>query len=161
VEGVEMKSVLAISITILVTTGLVACGGDGGPSKSAYIEKADALCAATDKKLDAALRFKETKPPPQKAAAALRTVLPEERKLLSELRKLEKPKADENEIDRIYDAWERAISAMEAASRDPAASVEFVTSREDQGPFAEPRRLAQGYHMVNCGESTPTVSGQP
>jgi hypothetical protein len=156
-----MKTVLAIAIAALFATGLVACGGDDdGPSKTAYIEKADALCAATDLKIDAALRF-DAEPSAQQAAAALRTVLPEERKLLSDLRALEKPKADETEIDRIYDAWERANDALEAASKDPRAALEFISVGENEGAFGEPRRLAQTYEMVNCGESTPTLGGQP
>jgi hypothetical protein len=157
-----VKAQRTATLIVLVTGGFTACGGDEGPSKSAYIEKADALCGVTDPKLDAALRFKHDPPRPQEAQAALRTtVLPEERALLRKLRALEKPKADQDEIDRIYDAWERGIRGMDTASRDPDASVKFVTTREDQGPFAEPRRLAQGYGMVRCGESTPTVYGQP
>ena len=141
-------------------TGLAACGDDDeGPSKAEYIEKADAVCAAADVKFDDIYRAQlQDQSNPKRAQAGLRALLPEERKLLSELRALEKPADDRDEIDRIYAARERAVDAMEAAARSPESALAYVQAEVDaegEGGFAEASRLASEYGMVDCEATHP------
>jgi hypothetical protein len=149
--------------------GLPACGDDDeGPSKSEYIEKADAVCAAADVKLDEIYRsgVGVDDPSPSQAQAGLRAMLPEERTLLSELRALEAPADDQDEIDRIYAARERAVDGIEAAARTPASAIAYVEAElgegqgEGTGSFAEFSRLAGEYGMADCEGATPgSVAG--
>ena len=141
-------------------TGLAGCGNDDeGPSKSEYIEKADAVCGAADPKIDAIFRSKlGDDPSPRQAQAGLRAMLTEERKLLAELRALEKPADDQDEIDRIYAARERAVDDIEAAAGSPASAIEyFETSIEAEGGggFDEADRLASTYGMAYCSVTHP------
>jgi hypothetical protein len=152
---------------VSLVTGLAACGDDDeGPSKAEYIEKADAVCAAADPKLDEIWRKGGPEPSPKQAQAVLQELAPEERKLLAELRALEKPEGDQDEIDRIWAARERGVEELEAAARSPASAAAFVESdpggegEGQEGGYDEAARLASVYGMVDCEATTPgSVAG--
>jgi hypothetical protein len=140
---------------VIVSGGLSACGGTEGPSKAEYIEKADRVCAAADPKLDAIWRSQGSKPTPKQTQTALRALVPEERKLLSELRALEAPDNDRDEIDRIYAARQRAVDELETAARTPASAFSYVEAAEDPPGFQETLRLASVYGMAACSLTQP------
>ncbi len=98
-------------------------------------------------------------PTPEKAQAGLREILPEERKLLEDLRALKKPEADGDEIDRIWDARQRAVDDLEAASRSPELSAEYVS--DDPEGYVETERLASEYGMVDCEAAVPGSIAAP
>ena len=156
-----MRAVLAVAAAGLV---LVACGAeDSGPSKAEYIERADAICAKIDPKVDAALLVAIDEDDPSEAQGALEAALPLERQMLVELRALEKPDEGADEIDRIWAARQKVVDAAQAASRDPDAALAFI-AREGDGDklFNEQYLVVAGeYGMVMCGESRPTLNGQP
>jgi hypothetical protein len=151
-----MKPVLATAIAVLVAAGPVACGGDDkGPTKPAYIEKADALCEKADQKVDDIYRSSAgSKLTLKRAQPALRAVLAEEQKLLTELRALEQPAADKDEIDRIWNARERGVEELEAATRTPETARAYLDVAEPAG-FTEATRLAGAYLMVRCEAAEP------
>ena len=111
-------------------------------------------------KLDDIFRAKlKDEPSPKQTQEGLQALVPEERKLLSELRALEKPEGEQDEIDRIYAARERAVDAMEAAARSPASASAYVEA-EGGGGFDEAARLASVYGMVDCEAAVPgSVAG--
>ena len=171
-RGLSIRTLANTSISRLaavaaasLVTGLAACGDDDeGPSKSEYVAQADAVCAAADVKLDAIFRSElGGKPNPKQAQAGLRAMLPEERKLLSELRALETPEGDRDEIDRIWAARQRAVDGLEAAARSPASAIAYVADEEDEGErgFAEASRLASEYGLVDCEATHPGSVAAP
>jgi hypothetical protein len=147
---------------VLAAAALAGCGGDDdeGPSKAEYVEKADAVCAKTDVKIDDVVRSVGRDPNSAQAQSGLRAILPLERSLLTELRALEKPAADEDEIDRIWDARERAVDELEAASRAPGTSLTYVETDETPA-FEETARLASEYGMVDCEATVPGSIAAP
>ena len=141
-------------------TGLAACGDDDeGPTKAEYIENADVVCAEADVKVDDIFRAKlNDETDPKKLQEGIKALLPEERKLLSELRALEKPEGEQDEIDRIWAARERAVDGLEAAGRTPAGASAYDAS-EPEG-WDEAARLASEYGMVDCEATQPgSVAG--
>ena len=144
---------------VSLAAALAACGDDDeGPSKSEYIEKADAVCAKADVTLDEIYRTIGENPTPQKAQEALAAMLPEERGLLAELTALEKPADDQDEIDGIYAARDSAVDEMAAAARSPASALAYVESKvnsEGAGGFEEASRRAAEYGMVDCESTHP------
>lgn len=155
---------------VALTVGAVGCGGDGddeGPSKADYIEKADRVCADADPKLDEIWRTGGPKPDAKQAQAVLEALAPEERKLLTELRAVEKPAGDQDEIDRMWAARERAVDEMEAAARTPASALAYIESEDDGGEapgtgrFDEASRLAAEYGMADCEGTVPGSVAAP
>jgi hypothetical protein len=140
-----------VLIVCLVPFGLAACGDDDdGPSKADYIEEADAICARSDKETQAIFdaAFEDPQDPqPEEAQEALKSALPVVKEDLEELKALEKPKDDEDEIDAIWTAIDEGIATLEEASADPETSLTALTSE----PFAAGEKLAGDYGMDDCG----------
>ena len=148
-----MKKLVAALLVALVPLTLAACGGDDdeGPSKTEYIEKADALCRSSDAKTNAIFQeaFADPQnPEPEEAQAAIQEALPDVKNTLEELKALEKPKDDEEEIDKIWAAADEGVKTLEEASADPADSLASLLAE----PFAESERLAGAYGMKDCAE---------
>jgi hypothetical protein len=146
-----MKKLFAVLIVALVPFGLAACGDDDdGPSKETYIKEADAICARSDRETDEIFNnaFEDpADPQPEEAQEALKAALPVVKEDLEELKALEKPKDDEDEIDAIWTAIDEGIATLEEASADPATSLTALTSE----PFAAGEKLAGDYGMDDCG----------
>ncbi len=146
-----MKKLVAALILALVPMALAACGGDEGPSKSEYIDKADAICARSDAETDRIFEeaFEDPQDPqPEEAQTAIKQSLPGVKKAVAELKDLEKPEGDEDEIDRIWTAADAGVKTIEEASATPETSLTALTTE----PFAESERLATEYGMKDCGE---------
>jgi hypothetical protein len=144
-----MKKLTAL-LLVLIPLALAACGGDDGPSKEDYIADADEICARSNKETDAIFEqaFENPqKPEPEEAQAALKEALPVVKKDLEELKGLEKPKGDEDEIDAIWAAIDTGIQTLDEASADPNAALVSLTSE----PFAAGEKLAGDYGMKDCG----------
>ena len=147
-----MKKLCAVLIVALVPLGLVACGDDDdkGPSKADYIKEADAICARSDNDtqeiFDAAFAD-PSDPQPEEAQEAIKAALPVVKKDLAELRALEEPKDDKDEVEAIWVAIDEGIATLDEASADPATSLTALTSE----PFAPGERLAGDYGMDACG----------
>ena len=152
-----MKKFVTALIVCLVPLALAACGGDDedkGPSKADYIKKADAICARSDKEIDALFSqtFEDPQAPtPEEAQAALEEGIPVVKKDLAELKALEPPEDDKDEVAAIWTAIDEGIATLEEASADPDTSLAALTSE----PFAAGEKLAGDYgmHSTGCGPS--------
>ena len=145
-----MNKLAALLILVLVPLALAACGGDDGPSKDDYIADADKICERSDKETEAVFEqaFEDPQnPKPDEAQAALEEALPIVKEDLTELKGLDKPEGDEEEIDAIWEAIDTGIKTLEEASADPNASLVALTSE----PFAAGEKLAGDYGMKECG----------
>jgi predicted small lipoprotein YifL len=150
-----MKKLLTTLIVALVPLALAACGGDEdkGPSKADYIEKADAICARSDKETNAIFEAGITDPQdpdPDEAQAAIQEALPIVKKDLAEVKALEKPKGDEEQIDAIWAAVDTGVSNLEVAGADPDTAAAALGTE----PFAESEKLADAYGMKACGSAS-------
>lgn len=164
-------STVAIAIAILSIALLAGCGSDesgqaaGGTDsvgtvehvslgKVAFIKRADALCAASERRAKSAYFIalethinagKETKAEHEAHdAALLKVVLSRElRRQVSEIRALARRAGKEAEVRAFLAAMETAIG--EAAS-EPQTMIRL------SGPgFARPDRLARKYGFAVCG----------
>lgn len=146
-----MRKLTATLITAVMAGGLVACGDDDeGPSKAEYIEEADAICARSDAETDKIFEeaFEDPEDPqPDEAQEALRKGLPVVNDALEDIKDIEKPKDDEEELDKWITATEAGITTLEEASKTPETSLTALVGE----PFAESEKLADAYGMKTCG----------
>ena len=144
---------LVVALIVAVPLVFAACGGDDdeGPSKAEFIEKADTICAKSDKDTDAifveAVEDPE-KPKPEEAQAAIKEALPVLKENIEELKELETPKDDEEEIETIFASMDTGVETLEKASASPDSSLAVLASE----PFAQADKLAADYGMKDCGE---------
>jgi hypothetical protein len=124
---------------------VAGCGGDDdkGPTKAAYITKADAVCkAANDKLTKAAADIGASPTAAQVKTFAAQTAVPNLEAELKELRALDRPKDDKDTIGAIYDALEDAVGKLKS---DPSV----LTGQTN--PFTEANAKAKAYGLKVCG----------
>jgi hypothetical protein len=80
----------------------------------------------------------------QLTQAAEEILIPSVSKQLDELRDLGAPSGEEEEVDKILSAAEKAL---EEGEEDPAS-----LAAESTGPFVEVNKMATDYGLVRCGE---------
>jgi hypothetical protein len=162
-----MKRRITGAMTTLLFAGLVAgCGGDGdkdgasggtgtgaaaGLSKAQFIERGDAICAAADKRIDAAatkLRQSSKKsgtlPTTQVVRFLTRSSMPAYDRMVIGLRKLSPPKSDEQRIDAFVASVAGAIDAVKA-------NPQKYAKRTTADPFDDANKRAQAYGFEVCG----------
>lgn len=138
--------------TFLLVLGLafaVAACGDSPPSKSEYLADADKICKAGDKKSDEIGKDVQADSPATEKRAALKEVGPVLNDTLSDLRGLDKPEGDGDELDKVYDAVEDGIKALDDASETPEKTEALLQGSAD--PFEKADKLAKGYGFKECG----------
>jgi hypothetical protein len=164
-ERLSMKRKLAGAMTTLLVAGLAAgCGGDDGKggagattgagtglTKAQFIERGDAICAAADKRIEAAgakLRQSSKKdgtlPVTQVVRFLTRTTMPTYDRMLISLRNLAAPKADEQKVDAFVASVAGAIDAVKANPRKYA-------KRTTADPFDDANERAKAYGFKVCG----------
>lgn len=131
----------------------LGCGGDDespftatGVTKPRYIADGDQICRDAERRLREAARelARTARGDPTGNAverAAEETVIPIIRDRIEDLRELEPPPGDGEEVDEIYDAAEDALARIEAR---PA-----LAERGDE-VFREASRLASAYGFQDC-----------
>jgi hypothetical protein len=139
----------------IATLFAVGCGGDdsssdGGssssdepaPTKAAYIEEADAICADADSALDAI--DTESADTAEAQAAVVEEYLALARDLVEQLRALTPPEGDEEATAAIFDAYDDFVDLGE---ENPGTA--------DQGPVEEVQAkvatLSSEYGFEVCG----------
>ena len=139
-------------ILMLAGTALAlgACGDDddGGTTKAEFIEKADAICAEGEEQSQQLAREglqNPQNPTGQEVLDILDKLVPIQRDTIAQVRELEKPEGDEDEIDAIYDA---AQAANDKAKADPS-----LLTQEGADPFADANAKARAYGLKACGSS--------
>jgi hypothetical protein len=139
---------------------LVACGDDddglptGDVSKQAYIAEADQICEEGDATVDAeaaryfgkelGLRGNEEPTPKQASQFVEDAVVPEVEGELDDLRALEAPEGDADQLEAIYNSLQEGLDAL---AQDPEAFA------EGENPFEEFNRRAQAYGFKGCGSN--------
>lgn len=143
--------VLRIAAAVVATMVGAACGDDDGGSaitRAEFIEAADAICADFEERFDALgeelaadATFEDV------ARLFLDEGLPLFREQIEELRALEAPEADAEELARLWDDLEEATEELEQAiEEDPQGTLSG-----ELDPFAEQKATAQEYGFEECG----------
>jgi len=131
------------------------CGGGSagqadasGPARETFVKRADAICAKTDERQEAAQaaflkRFpKATGTRLWEEKLVLEAALPPVKVEAEELGKLPVPSGDEKEIEAIVTGLEDAVRKGEA---EPGALI-----TKGAGPFASLEKLAREYGFKAC-----------
>jgi hypothetical protein len=118
-----------------------------GVTKPRYVAEGDQICRDAERSLREAARelAREAEGPDPSGDEIARTaeerVIPIVRERIEDLRALEPPPGDEEEVDEIYDAAEAALARIE---EDP----ELAESADEV--FKEASRLASAYGFQDC-----------
>jgi len=152
-------AVSAIALAVLVAGA--GCGGDdeeittGDVSKQEFIAQADQICAEGDREIERAGReyfgpgggagLEEGDEPTEDQFVTFieETVVPNIQGQLDDLRELEVPEADADQIEELYDT---AQDNLDELADDPGA---FAGG--DSNPFQEANRIARDYGLEDCG----------
>ena len=137
-------AVPAGALALCASLALAACGGgdDDKPTKAEYIAKADAVCKTADEKIqaDAQKEFGNQQPTPAQITKYQKEkVIPALEQQSDDLRGLDKPEGDEDELNALYDSLDKAI---EGAKTAPTI---------DDQTFADANKKADAYGFKECG----------
>ena len=134
---------------------LAACGGDDAPSKSEFIEKADAICRENEERSEEiareGLRNPEN-PTGREVLAILDRLVPVQRDAVGEIRDLEKPEGDEDEINEFLGKVDQALDEIEQIDHPRAALAALQANDTPQDPFREANDAAEDYGFDDCAE---------
>jgi hypothetical protein len=128
------------------------CGDDDkgpkAPTKSAYIQRADAVCRAGNAELNrkANERLNDTSAPEEVKRFGLEVLIPNIEAQLAKLRELPVPEGDEKQIEAVWDAAQKGLDGLKA---DPE---EFVRAGQPES-FKTTSRLAAAYGFKVCGST--------
>jgi len=139
----------------VVALSLASCGGDSGPSKAEFIEDADAICREGDQRAEeiAGEAFQDPENPTAgEVLAVLKELIPVQRETIDDVRELEMPDGEEDEINSILDQADAATDEA-AEIQDPQEAVAVVQASDTpRDPFYEADKAAQDYGFEDCGE---------
>jgi hypothetical protein len=143
--------VLAVVFAALV---LVACGDDDEDgealSKPEYIAQADAICKKSNDDFNAL--FDTTFPVTQGAIPAFfEKATAIARKQNEDLRELEEPEADSEEIEKLLATGDKVVADFEKASEDPEFGAQLFTEEGGENTRAFDEQ-AKAYGFKECGE---------
>ena len=154
-----MLNRILLLLATAAALAFAACGDDddegGGTTKAGFIEKADAVCAEAEAKTEDIVRAKAenpAKPTPPEVLAVVKELIPVQRDTLAQIRDLEKPEGDEDQINEFLDKADAATDEVEQID-DPqqaVAAVEASGTRAD--PFYEANQVAEEYGLQKCAE---------
>jgi hypothetical protein len=135
----------AALLALVCSLAVAACGGsDDKPTKAEYITKADAICKAADDKIQtlAQQQFANQQPTPEQITQFQRDkVVPSIEQQSKDLRALDKPDGDDDELNGIYDSLDEAV---QKAKSSPTI---------DDTTFQAVDKKAQDYGFKECGKT--------
>ena len=147
---------------VLVLSGaalaLGACGDDddgGGTTKAEFIEKADAVCADAEEKTEEIVRASAedpANPTPPEVLAIVKELIPVQRDTLEQIRELEKPEGDDDEINEFLDKADAATDEVEQIDDPEQAVAAIETSGTPANPYYEASQAAEEYGLKKCAE---------
>ena len=146
-----LRTAALVTTLALVATGCI--GGDDddeGVTKEDFIEQADAVCADYGAQIEEAGEGLGQDATMDDVVALFNDeAIPLFREQVEELRALELPEADEDDLEELWDELESAIDETEqTVNEDPESLLS-----EDEDPFAEADAFAQEYGFQQCGSN--------
>jgi soluble cytochrome b562 len=145
---------LALAAGLVALVAVVGCGGSSGPSKAEFVQKADAICAQTNKAHPPAAQAKSLKARGQQAAEEV-TI---RKDLDTKLRDLDVPDSLKKDFDAYNSGTERVISQIDKAAKAAAAGNEgqynVNLAQVDQIAVAR-EKTAIKLGFKTCGRKNP------
>jgi hypothetical protein len=145
-------------VLVVLGLALVGAGCGGGDNKSGstgsssiskteFVRKGNAICAAGNKEIEAQARkiFGPHKKPSKSETKqfASRVLLPSVQKQVDQIRALGAPAGDEAKVKAILDAAQQGV---DKGKQDP-----LVLMKQNAGPFKKANALARAYGLKVCG----------
>jgi hypothetical protein len=142
-----MKKTNALLPMLLIAGAVLGGCGSDTPSREEYIADADAICQQADADLETVAQDQfGTKPPNRQQLTQFTEdeVIPNIEAQLAELRELDPPEGEEEQVAEIYDTLEQALEEFKADPdiENPPAGI------------AEANRLAEEYGLEVCGNES-------
>jgi hypothetical protein len=139
---------------------LAACGGSSGPSKTDYIVRADKVCRAA--RAEALPLVKEltagglslSRGQAEALAATARRLHATEASYLAQLRALDVPSGDKDDVDKFLTPTGQVVTAIDVAAAALARGDVATTASllgQAQAAGLEARNAADAYGFKNCG----------
>jgi hypothetical protein len=150
-EGIVQRATLTcLALLVAGMTMAVGCGGGGddSPTKAEFVKQADAICQKGDDKRTSGLQSKEqyiSNAPTRKAMRFRQKVLyrtvvvPSMQQEAEELAALTPPSGEEEEVEAVLGAFDRAIAGAEKGPGEP-----------DQQAFEDFNEAAEGFGLKTC-----------
>lgn len=144
---------ISVSVALVACLALAGCGDDKSTSsdrttltKAEVIKQGDAICRASQDRINKASASLATGEPTEAQATAFitDTLVPELEGQIRDLRKLVPPAADAAKLDAMLDSLAADVAK---AKQDPRG---MLTS---DGAFVEAGRLAEAYGFQVCAKS--------
>jgi hypothetical protein len=152
-----VKASVVSALTLAIAFS--ACGGDdggGGPSKAEFIEEADAICAEGSERAEQIARegFSDPQnPTPEEVLAIVEQLIPLQRETTADVRALDKPEGEEDEINTLLDQADAATDRAEQEIDTPQEAVAVVQASDTpQDPFHEVNQAFAAYGFEACSE---------
>jgi uncharacterized protein YqeY len=148
-----MAKVMRILLVGTLVAAVGACGGSSykGLSKADYTTKADAICAAGNKKLDAASKTLT----PQSSLADFQKLYREDfasttRDEITQLRALKPPKADRAKLSKMLDDLSTGVDQL-VAEVGGAKSISELSKLKQPDSVKSATTAAKAYGLTACG----------
>jgi hypothetical protein len=144
IRGLSIAALLAAS---LAAAGCGSSSDDDAPTKAQFIKQADAICKKAHDRFGKAFQ-QDFGSNPQPSQAQLNkfaesTLAPGVQGEIDDIRDLESPSADQDQVDAILDAEQKGVDKIKA---NPAILSPSV--KED--PLSKGQHLAKDYGMKEC-----------
>jgi hypothetical protein len=139
-------AVPAVLLALIASLGFAACGGsddEDKPTKAEYITQGDAICKKGDDEIlaEAQQQFGNKQPTEAEVTKFTQEVtLPNIEQQSKDLKALEKPEGDEEELDALYESLDKSIE-----------TAKNTDGTLDESIFAETNAKAQAYGFKECG----------
>jgi hypothetical protein len=143
-----LKLATISAAVLLVATA--ACGGDDDElTKAEFVRQANAICKAGNEQLDAAVdeTFMGNQRPSnaQLEEFATETVIPNIQRQIDDLRALEAPSEDEEQVEEILDSAQGEVDRLEN---------EPIGLFTDETSFVETNKLSRAYGIDRCADDS-------
>ncbi len=138
---------MAAIIVLAVGVVVAGCGGDDDElTKSEFTTQANAICEKGNAEIDSAANkaFPRHRPPSEAEATnfAEDTLIPNVQRQIDDVRDLNPPSEDEDEVTAILDEAQQSLDRVED---DPT-----ILFGAGQSPFAKSNQLAKAYGLDEC-----------
>ena len=140
-----MKKLAILSLVLAVPLLAAGCGGGGDDnlSKSEFVSQGNAICKKGNQQLNAAGKALGKHPTKaQLNSFVTASVIPNIQRQVDQLRALDEPSADQDQVNAILDEADAALAKVKA---DPS----LLTGNSD--PFAKANKKAKAYGLTVCG----------
>jgi hypothetical protein len=145
--GTRIATMISMAALVVVP---VACGGDDSSdvSKEDFIANADAVCKETNQKIEALVSgLSEDTTTEEAAQVTVEQAIPLFRDQIEELRDLDLPAADADDLEQLWDDLDASTDELEQQLKDDPE----VAFSDDFDPFADENKAATDYGFTECG----------